>query len=212
MTDQPPASGQTNTDAGEKSLLASAAETSDKGIAQESKGVPSAETKQDAAPADKAADKSADKPADTAPEKYEFKLPDGQTMDAKVLESVTPIFKELKLSNEQAQKLVDFEAARVKAQADEWSKQINDWQSQIKSDPKWQENIALAKKAIAYAGDKETASLLEGPYIGNNPKLVSFLAKVGKLVSEAPVIEGKGAGGDNPRSAADVLYGDMFKK
>lgn len=54
--------------------------------------------------------KKDDKPALTgAPEKYEpFKAPEGQELSAELVESATGLFKELNVSQEGAQKLVDF--------------------------------------------------------------------------------------------------------
>jgi hypothetical protein len=60
----------------------------------------------------KTEDKTLADPGDAtvgAPEKYDsFKLPEGYTLDEKSAETATAIFKELNLSQEQAQKLVDF--------------------------------------------------------------------------------------------------------
>src|SRR5262245_55633150 len=50
-----------------------------------------------------------------APEKYaDFKIPDGMAVDAKALEAFTPALRELNLTQDQAQKLVDVYATNVK--------------------------------------------------------------------------------------------------
>ena len=41
------------------------------------------------------------------PEKYEFTMPEGRELDVEMVEKVTPLFKELKISQEGAQKLAD---------------------------------------------------------------------------------------------------------
>ena len=49
------------------------------------------------------------KPGSAAPESYtDFSVPEGHTLDAAAIESATPLFRELGLSQDQAQKLVDF--------------------------------------------------------------------------------------------------------
>lgn len=45
----------------------------------------------------------------------DFKMPDGETLDQSMVDAALPIFKELKLTQEQAQQLVDLQAANVKA-------------------------------------------------------------------------------------------------
>ena len=54
--------------------------------------------------------------ASVVPEKYEFKLPEGMTLDSAKMAIVEPLFKELGLSQESAQKLVDYQ---IQAQKDE---------------------------------------------------------------------------------------------
>src|SRR5437879_843733 len=56
------------------------------------------------------------KPADAAkaPEAYtDFTAPEGYTLDAKTIDAVMPIFKELGLTQDQAQKLVTFHASQL---------------------------------------------------------------------------------------------------
>lgn len=94
------------------------------------------------------------------PEKYEFKAPEGATVDAKVVETVTPLLKELGLTQEQAQKLYDFHAAatadQTKTIGEALTKQVSDmresWRAEVKADkdiganlPKVLENIGKLK-------------------------------------------------------------------
>ena len=54
------------------------------------------------------------KPGSAAPESYtDFSVPEGHTLDAAAIESATPLFRELGLSQDQAQKLVDFYSTQV---------------------------------------------------------------------------------------------------
>jgi hypothetical protein len=83
--------------------------------------------------------KTEDKPV--VPEKYaDWKLPDGYELDAKVNEEASPLFKELGLTQDQAQKLVDFYSKHALATSrealDGWMKTRSDWREGIKNDPK----------------------------------------------------------------------------
>ena len=75
-----------------------------------------------------------------APEKYsDWKLPDGYTLDAGVSESGGKLFKELNLTQDQAQKLVDFYSEHSiktsKENSDFWDKTKADWREGLKNDP-----------------------------------------------------------------------------
>jgi len=65
---------------------------------------------------DKAGDKKDDKAAVGAPEAYtDFKVPEGFTLDSEVAKRAGGLFKELNLSQEGAQKLIDLYTAETKA-------------------------------------------------------------------------------------------------
>lgn len=75
-----------------------------------------------------------------APETYaEFKAPEGYTLDPKAIEAATPIFKELGLTQDQAQRLVEFHSAQMieaaKAPESQYAAMRTDWQAKVKADP-----------------------------------------------------------------------------
>ncbi len=75
-----------------------------------------------------------------APEKYaDWKLPDGYSLDAGVGEAGGKIFKELNLTQDQSQKLVDFYTEHSikssKENQDFWDKTKSDWREGLKNDP-----------------------------------------------------------------------------
>lgn len=87
-----------------------------------------------------------DKPKEEAkpvvPEKYaDFKLPEGVTVDAPVMEKAQGIFKELGLSQDQAQKLVDFQAENMKQLATRnrqaYMDMRTDWVKSVRENPKF---------------------------------------------------------------------------
>ncbi|MEL5205606.1 MULTISPECIES: peptidase [Serratia] len=161
--------------------------------------------------ADKEAAEEAEKdkkPA--APEKYEFTPPEGQELDANALAVFEPIAKELGLSQEQAQKLVDIYPQIQQQQAEAWSKQVSDWGEQVKADKeiggdKFNASVGAAQRALDQFGNPELREYLNASGLGNHPALVRFCAKVGKAMAEDSfVVPGQGG----QRSAADILYGN----
>ncbi|HBV3315386.1 TPA: peptidase [Klebsiella pneumoniae] len=173
---------------------------------------------QDDKPAD--GDKPADNPDDKeqkpegAPEKYEFKPAEGQELDTAALEQFEPIARELNLTNEQAQKMVDLYGTKImpmvqKQQAEAWQAQTEEWAATVKADKeiggdKLTANLGVAQRALDTFGTPALKEYLNGTGLGNHPELVKAFVKVGKAMSEDGVVTGKESG---QRSAAEVLYG-----
>ncbi|EAS2156612.1 peptidase [Salmonella enterica] len=172
---------------------------------------------QDDKPAD--GDKPADKPDDKnqepegAPEKYEFTTGEGVELDAEALKDFEPVARELNLTNEQAQKLVDaypkILAGVQQRQAEAWQAQTEQWAADVKADKeiggdKLTANLSAAQRALAQFGTPELKEYLEGTGLGNHPELVKAFIKIGKAMSEDGMVDGSNQG---QRSAAEVLYG-----
>ena len=173
------------------------------------------------------------KPAASAvPEKYEFKAPEGATVDAKLVEEVTPLFKEMGLSQENAQKLFDFhtktvadaQAAPMKAyeeMRDAGRKEIvadkalGDGKSDLR--PEVKADIAKAIDSLPNAKEFRAAMDLTGA--GDNPAFVRAIAHFAKQLSEGTAVRGAGpspAGQTAPGaaarpSAANSLYPNLAK-
>ncbi|HGM4941631.1 TPA: peptidase [Serratia marcescens] len=156
-----------------------------------------------------AAEKAEKEKKPAAPEKYEFSVPEGQELDANALAVFEPIAKELGLSQEQAQKLVDIYPQIQQQQAEAWSKQVADWGEQVKADKeiggdKFNASVGAAQRALDQFGNPELREYLNASGLGNHPALVRFCAKVGKAMAEDTFVVPNQGG---QRSAADVLYG-----
>ncbi|MEM5523803.1 peptidase [Enterobacter hormaechei] len=165
-------------------------------------------------------EKPADKPDDKeqkpegAPEKYEFKPAEGQELDTAALEQFEPIARELNLTNEQAQKMVDLYGTKImpmvqKQQAEAWQKQTEGWAETVKADKeiggdKLTANLSAAQRALDQFGTPDLKEYLNATGLGNHPDLVKTFVKIGKAMSEDGMVDGSNQG---QRSAAEVLYG-----
>jgi hypothetical protein len=159
--------------------------------APDKKGAPAPDKKGDAA-----------KPT-SAPEKYEdFKLPEGVEVPAEVREQYTGLFKELGLSQEAAQKLIDFqmgvEQKAAQALTSQWETTHSEWIKAIETDKdiggdKLKESKAFA--AAVLASDFATPELKEALNLtgaGNNPAVFKFFVKLGKAMADDKlVVSGK---------------------
>ncbi|EBN0261665.1 peptidase [Salmonella enterica subsp. enterica serovar Derby] len=106
-----------------------------------------------------------------APEKYAFTAPEGQELDTSALAQFEPVARELNLTQEQAQKLVDVYpkvlAGVQQQQAESWQKQTEDWAAAVKADKdiggdKPASNLGAAQRAIDTFGTKELKEYLDG--------------------------------------------------
>jgi hypothetical protein len=163
----------------------------------------------------------------SAPEKYEdFKVPDGVEISAEQLELASPVFKELGLTQEQAQKLVTLEVSRMEAQAAESAKVSKEWVDELKKGEEtggadFEANLEKVRGFIARAaGDdaEEVKAILNGSPIGNFPPLFRMFLRIANATAEG-TFAGKGSGGPpEPGSAeADMAllrqqYPSMFNE
>lgn len=153
-----------------------------------------------------------------APEKYaDFKLPEGLTLNKAALEKFSGTAKELGLSQEQAQKLVDLQAEIVKGDSDstlaEFEKTTQAWKDDTKKalGANYEESLGVAAKAIERFGTPQLRQLLDDTRVGNHPELVQFFVKVGKAISE-DTFSGEGKPKGQPKSDGELFYPKMAEQ
>jgi len=163
--------------------------------------------------------KENDQPAQATavPEKYDIKVPEGMSVDTEALERFTPLAKELKLSNDQAQKLADLYAERqeaaFKAQREAYTKTVEGWIKEVKADKEiGGTNLpitqATCRKALsAYDPDGEFVKLMDESGFGNHPAVLRFVNRVGKSVKEDQGVQAK-ASSPKERDINKILYGE----
>jgi hypothetical protein len=153
-----------------------------------------------------------------APEKYEFKAPEGRNFDNEVITSFSDIAKELNLSQESAQKILDKVGAKAaERQAQNLEAIRQEWAQTSQADKEFggdniQSNLAVAKKALDTFGTPELRSLLNESGLGNHPELIRFFYRAGKAISEDQYVVTNGSSAANKpavrdfASAAATLY------
>ena len=150
-----------------------------------------------------------------APDEYgEFTIPEGVELDSTLLDTVSPIFKELNLTQDQAQKLVNVYGEQVKAIEQKYETAIQDqrkeWREEFKKDPKSGEILSFAKKAVDFLAkdSEETKALFTGEhsFLSDHPVFIRALAKVGKYLSEDQFVDGRDAGPPKRKDPAKVLF------
>lgn len=156
-----------------------------------------------------------DKPKDDAPqgapEKYEdFKLPEGLTLDAPVMDAFTALAKETNMPQATAQKFVDLAAQMqqntvaqvqsvVEAQAEKWG--LDSKADKEFGGEKFDESLAVAKSALDRFGTPELRTLLNQSKLGNHPEVLRFMFRAGQAISQDGFVPGRnGAPAKDARS------------
>lgn len=162
--------------------------------------------------------------APAVPEVYELKAPGDVALDAKMVEQATPVFKELGLTNEAAQKVVDFYAGTVLPEVaqtvqDATLKALGmsdmaDWAKQLKADKElgganFEKAATVAAQARDAVGTPELIKLLNDTRLGNHPEIFRLFHKIGTAIGEGSIF-GKSDGTAQPASLAMSLYGEAF--
>jgi hypothetical protein len=149
-------------------------------------------------------DEPKDEPAG-APEEYaDFTAPEGVVLDAELLDGFKGVAKELNLSQDAAQKLVDQAVAMRQRDAEAIEEIRGQWLDAAKADKefggeKLGESLATAKRGLEAYGSPALTQLLNETGLGNHPEIVRLLVNAGKSVSEDKFV----AGGSNPGRGTD---------
>lgn len=168
--------------------------------------------------------KEGEKPAG-APEKYEdFKLPEGVELAPEAIAEVGTLFKEMGLSQAQAQKLVDFHTktlqstaeAVTKAPMDAWMAQKATWKTEIKADPEIGGKLGEVKARIGAMYDalgdaklvSEFKSAMDLTGAGDNPAFIKLFNKLAERLGEGSPIIGN-TPKPKPGSAAQAMYPNL---
>lgn len=146
--------------------------------------------------------KPAEAPAGGAPESYtDFRIPEGATVDKSAIDSATPVFKELGLTQDQAQKLVDLypklSGDIVKANNDAYVAMRESWITELKADKdiggKLDHVAQEVGKLKSRLPDPVREALNEAMNFtgaGDHPAVVKALYEFAKLVNEGSHVTG----------------------
>ncbi|TXG95609.1 MAG: peptidase [Nevskiaceae bacterium] len=150
------------------------------------------------APQQAPAQAPAEPPAPVVPEAYAFaNLPEGYSISEEQLAAFSPVLKELGLTQEQADKLVAFDAQRSLAareasqqQAVEFrNKQVGEWETALRNDAafggaNFDANVAVAQQFLTDFGSPELSAFLAESGLGSHPEVVRMFHKAGKELGE----------------------------
>lgn len=149
------------------------------------------------------------------PEAYAFKdLPEGYAMSEQQLAEVSPLFKDLGLTQEQADKLVAFDAKRALAAEQAGLEQrqglVTGWEKSLREDAafggaNFDANVGVAQKALSQFGTPELSTMLKESGLGSHPEVVRLFHRIGQQLAEGQLHSG--SGNNTRKSNEEVFYG-----
>ena len=169
-------------------------------------------------------EKSADVEAPAEPIKYDFKVPEGMTLDEKQIATFTELGNELKLAPEAAQKLFDYHAGALKSFAEATQKATNEaaqaaydnliggWKKELSTDPelsgaKADEAKVILGKVLDQFGSKEAREAFDLTGAGWNPHIIRMMVKMGRSLTEGgPTSIGNPKIGGGPKTPGAIFY------
>ena len=159
-----------------------------------------------------------------APEKYdEFTLPQGFTMNELALEAFNPAAKELGLSQDNAQKMIDLYAKLQQSEAEKFSNEFFDKAekdlAEVKADSliggnNFDSSVSTVNKVIKKFGEQSVFDFLENTGGGVRRDVLTMFKKIGDAMGEDVFIDendggGVGSVGTTEKSLGDRLYPNM---
>lgn len=158
----------------------------------------------------------------TVPDAYEFKVPEGiegVEIDQGLADQFTPVFKELGLTQEKADKLVKVYAERVaadnKAQHDAlvegWQTKVKGWEETARKDTEYggehfDANLKIAQHALGKYSSPELNKLLVETGLGSHPDLIRAFVRIGKATAEDQPGQTTAEGSPEAKDLKAVLY------
>jgi hypothetical protein len=157
--------------------------------------------------------------ATVVPEKYELKLAEGSLLDKSRVSEIEAYAKDNKLTNQQAQDLLNKEHEVVSKFHNQQLSQLEvmkeQWKQAVISDKElggenFNRNIEYAHRALNQYGSQQLKDQLDKTGLGNHPDLVRMLANIGKAMAEDRLIK-PGAMPANKKPLEEVFYGGTNK-
>ncbi len=137
------------------------------------------------------------KDAPGAPSEYEFKPPEGQTLDEGVLDSFSAAARELNLTNDGAQSILDSVLPKIEEAAKERLDAARaEWKELSRNDKEFggdafKTNCAIANTAYDRFCSDEMKSLLIESGFADHPEFVRSFFRIGKAISEDTILAGR---------------------
>ena len=157
-----------------------------------------------------------DKPEDKAVEYGDFKIAEQLQVDEETLGLAKATFREMGLTQEQAQKLIDLQnnlalkqdATLTKTVEAETQKLIDKWEAAVRADEELGgadlgEKMKIARSAATKLGCEDALMVISEARLSSNPAILRLLYRAGMALSEGAYVQGSVAG---EKDLVSILY------
>lgn len=157
---------------------------------------------------------------DAATQYEKFTVPEGFDYDDGKVSEFATLARELNLSQEQAQKLVDLHVRHWLGFEEQTRAQSEEWRKQTMNDPefggqKFMQSLQDAHRFVNAFGGEKLRIALDATGAGNHPELFKAFALAGRLLGEDRLVKGAGAAPTGSGTFADLantLYPNMKRR
>lgn len=141
-------------------------------------------------------------------EKTEFQIPEGMKIDEKKMNSFKAVAKELGLTKEQAQKLVDMDAQNIQNADAAFREMQANWKTQTLKELGENAEQKLGEAAAAFKrfGDDEFVKLLKDTGLENHPAVVRVFRSIGSKIAMDKTVPGTSNGVKSTMTFEEALY------
>lgn len=151
-------------------------------------------------------------PEKALPEKYDLAVPDGMRLQPGQMQAFETQARELGLTGEQAQKLLETAHSNQAEAAKRHASQVERWAEECRDDPeiggtRFDENIGIANAALKrFDPDGRITKILNETGYGNHPDVVRLFSRIGRGIAEDAAPSGSGGTQAPELSLPDRLY------
>lgn len=146
---------------------------------------------------------------DVVDDKTEFTIPDGMKIDEKRMASFKSVAKELGLTKEQAQKLVDMDAQNIQNADNAFREMQKKWKEETMKELGENAEQKLGEAAAAFKrfGDEEFVKLLKDSGLENHPAMVRVFRNIGSKLAVDTTVSATSNGVKSTMTFEEALYG-----
>lgn len=163
-----------------------------------------------------AENKDGDKPAEI-PETYEFTMPEGMPLDEAAAGELTTVAHELKLNQEQVNKLTQIGIQMRQRDAENHANNVKAWAEAMQTDSElggdaFKENLALARKTLQSYASPGLREALQATGLDQHPEMFRFVHSVGKALAEDRFTPGATGTSVSEEDRAKRMYPSMDQR
>lgn len=148
---------------------------------------------------------------------YDLKVPDKSKLSKEDIDRITANAKELGLSNDEANDLLEIESQAIDRYAERQNQEVSamksGWLKESENDTEiggkeFTKNIELAKRVVDRFGSPAFKQALNNTGFGNHPEVIRTFMRIGLLMSEDQFVHAKTQGSNQKKSMEAVFYGE----